>query len=249
MRFFCSAHSGATTVPGTLKQRHRQPEDMDDPALQPELYAQALKSLSRLNFAAGTAQVIWTHIRRALPAGSPRPLRLLDIATGAGDIPLRLWRIARRARVQMQIAGCDLSPRAINFAQSCATALQADVHFFTQDVLNHNFPGDYDFIISSLFFHHLGENEVVHLLRKLKPITRRKLLISDLRRSLLGLAIAASATHLLTTSRVVRLDGSRSVRAAFTPQEIQILAVAAGLERATVTRYWPARFLLCWSPE
>jgi hypothetical protein len=54
---------------------------------------------------------------------------------------------------------------------------------------------------------------------------------------------------LLTASRVVRLDGSRSVRGAFAPQEIQNLAIAAGLERATVTRYWPARFLLCWSPE
>jgi 2-polyprenyl-3-methyl-5-hydroxy-6-metoxy-1,4-benzoquinol methylase len=222
---------------------------MDDAALQGELHMEALKALSRLNFAAGTAQVIWTRIRRRLPTAPTRPLRLLDIATGGGDIPIRLWRIARRAGVQMQIAGCDLSPRAIHYARSSAAASGADVQFFTQDVLNDNFAGDYDFLISSLFFHHLSGDEVVRLLHRLKPLTRRMLLVEDLRRGPAGLAIAATAARILSTSPVVRKDASRSVRAAFTPLEFQALAGAAGLEGATIIRHWPARFLLCWSPE
>jgi 2-polyprenyl-3-methyl-5-hydroxy-6-metoxy-1,4-benzoquinol methylase len=232
-----------------LRQRHREPEDMDDPALRPEQLAHALKGLSRLNWVTGTAQVFWRHLRpiiRTRPAG---PWRLLDVATGGGDIPLRLWRLARNEGFAVQIAGCDVNERGIKLAQARADAARATLRFFSQDVVRDEFSGEYDFVISSLFLHHLSDEESVRTLRKLAMITRHLLLVSDLRRSALGLGLAIVGTRVLKTSPVVRVDGGRSVRAAYTIPEIRALAANAGLGRATVFRHWPARWLLQWSPQ
>ena len=71
-------------------------------------------------------------------------------------------------------------------------------------------------------------------------------LVNDLRRSTAGLALAHLAAWTLSGSDVVRADGARSVRAAFTVREAAALARAAGLKGAIVERHWPFRFLLSW---
>src|SRR5204862_714569 len=90
-------------------------------------------------------------------------------------------------------------------------------------------PGRYDAVICSLFLHHLDEPEAVTLLRKAADAADRAVLINDLRRSTLGLWLAQAGSRLLTTSRVVHVDGPRSVRAAFTLAEAAALARQAGL--------------------
>lgn len=230
-----------------LRQRRREPEDMDDPALQSEQYAHALNSLSRLNFAAGSAQVFWRHLRPIMRTRPRGTWRLLDVATGGGDIPLRLLRLARSERFDLQIAGCDISERAVHQAQARADAAGANVQFFRQDVVREPISGEYDFVISSLFIHHLSDGEAICAFRNLSAATRRLLLISDLRRCLWGLLVAFVATRVLTTSRVAHADGLRSVRAAYTMAEIRALAAAAELTQAKVVRHWPARWLLEWN--
>ena len=55
------------------------------------------------------------------------------------------------------------------------------------------------------------------------------------------------ATRVLSGSRVVHVDGPRSVEGAFTALEAQKLAERAGLAGARVSRRWPCRYLLSWS--
>jgi hypothetical protein len=101
-------------------------------------------------------------------------------------------------------------------------------------------------IMSSLFCHHLSDEEVVMLLGKMAKATRHLLLINDLRRCRAGWFLAHTASRLLTRSRVVHTDGPRSVRAAFRLDEMRELSRRAGLETAKVTRCWPCRFLCEW---
>ena len=70
--------------------------------------------------------------------------------------------------------------------------------------------------------------------------------ISDLVRSRTGLMLAILGTTFLARSRVARVDGPLSVRAARTPAEYRLLAARAGLPHATVRRTWPERVVLAW---
>lgn len=231
-----------------LRTRHRVPERMDDPALDEAAQVSALRGLQRINWLSRSAAIVWPPIRdlaRTMPVGA-RPLRVLDIATGAGDVPIGLWRRAVRAGWPMEMAGCDLSPGAVRHARQQATRASAPVHFFQLDALRQELPRGYDVLICSLFLHHLDNGEAAELLGKLSVAARHLVLVNDLRRDGLGWLLAWSCPRLLTASPVVHSDAVLSVRAAFTLAEMRELAVRAGLAGATIGPRWPRRFLLCW---
>src|SRR5437016_14166643 len=99
--------------------RNRQAEIMDGPGLDAGLHRQALRALERINLLSGSASSLWRGISR-LAVASPRPLRVLDVASGAGDVPIRLWQVARRRGLDIDVAGCDVSTLAVSQAQGRA---------------------------------------------------------------------------------------------------------------------------------
>jgi 2-polyprenyl-3-methyl-5-hydroxy-6-metoxy-1,4-benzoquinol methylase len=227
-----------------VRQRRRQPEIMDQPGLDPERHRRALRGLERINFWSRSAGILWRPL--AALAREYGPLRVLDLATGAGDVPIRLWRTARRARLALHVDGCDLSPDAVAHALRRAAEAGADVRFFTWDALAGPLPAGYDAVVCSLFLHHLDEGQAVVLLRRMGEAAGRMVLVNDLVRSRGGWALAYVGTHLLSTCDVVHSDGLRSVEGAFTADEARVLAERAGLAGARVERRWPYRFLLTW---
>jgi 2-polyprenyl-3-methyl-5-hydroxy-6-metoxy-1,4-benzoquinol methylase len=231
----------------SLRHRRRRPEIMDQPDLSPERHRRALHGLARINFWSGSARILWPGLRDLARQLAPRPPRVLDLATGGGDVSLRLWKRARRAGVPLTLEGCDISPVAIDHARAAAAAAGADVRFFRHDALTGPPLSGYDAVTCSLFLHHLDDDEACALLRRMAETAGRLVLVNDLTRSLAGLVLAHVGTRLLTLSDVVHTDGPRSVEAAFTPKEALALAERAGLRGATVARRWPCRWLLTWS--
>jgi hypothetical protein len=123
------------------------------------------------------------------------------------------------------------------------------VRFFVLDVLGEAIPPGYDVIVSSLFLHHLADDEAVALLRRMGEAAERMVLINDLRRSRLGYLLAWVGTRVLSRSAVARVDGPLSVQAAYTVAEMKALAERAGLTGAQVMKRWPYRLLLRWDRE
>ena len=189
---------------------------------------------------------VWQPILRLARCRRLDRLRVLDIATGAGDLPLGLWQVARRRGVTLDIHGVDINPHAVALAASQAALAGAPIEFSVLDVLAQDLPEAFDVVTSSLFLHHIDEDQAVRLLQKMAAVARHLVLVSDLRRSPVGLVMAFLATRLFTRSDVVRTDALRSVRSGFTLEEAIALAERAGLPDAAVTPCWPCRFLLAW---
>ncbi len=233
-------------LPELTMQQHRQAELMDDPHLNVEQHIHALHGLERINQWSASVHALWSPIQALAGQESRRTFRVLDIATGAGDVPIKIWHRARRAGVRLAVDGCDRSPVAIAYAQRCAKQRRADVHFFEWDALTNEIPQGYDVVTCSLFLHHLHDEDAVHLLRSMAQAAGWLVIVSDLVRSRAGLALAYLGTRLLSTSAVVHVDGPRSVRAAYTVGEARALATRAGMENAAVWPRWACRYLLVW---
>jgi 2-polyprenyl-3-methyl-5-hydroxy-6-metoxy-1,4-benzoquinol methylase len=229
-----------------VDQRRRRPEIMDQPNLGPKRHGEALRGLERINRWSGSARLLWRPILRHAGKSPTTILRLLDVATGGGDVPIRLWHKARQTGLRLEIAGCDRSSYAVDFARQRAWMCQADVRFFEWDVLQSGLPDDYDIVVSSLFLHHLEEDQAVALLQTMARASQRLLLINDLVRSRVGYLLAYVGTRVLSASDVVHNDGPLSVEGAFTVDEVRALARRAGLEGARLTKRWPCRMLLEW---
>lgn len=229
-----------------LRDRCRLPEVMDDPTLHEDLHHAALAGLRRINQVSRSGAVLWPALRR-LASEQTRPLRVFDVACGGGDVVVSLSRRARRAGVDIQIDGCDISDRAVRHAAQFAGQCSPASHWFVQrDALRDELPADYDVMTCSLFLHHLSEHDAVTLLKRMAAACRQAVLISDLRRTQVGYFLAVAGCRLLTRSPVVHVDGPLSVRAAWQDREVKSLARRAGMSAAALTRHWPQRFLLSW---
>lgn len=234
----------------TLARRHLQPEIMDQPDLDVGRHDQALAGLARINRLSRSVGIVWPPIRRLAMELGGRPLTVLDVATGAGDLPIALWRKARRAGLDLAIAGCDISGRAVDHARRRAKRADVPVHYFQHDALADELADGatrrWDVVVSSLFLHHLEEDQAVALLRRMSLAAERLVLINDLRRCRAGYLLAYVGTRLLSRSDVVHVDGPRSVEGAFALGEAANLCRQAGLNHVEARRCWPCRYLLSW---
>ena len=222
---------------------------MDQPGLDANAHCQALRGLERINWFSRSAAILWPELcRTAVAAG--RAIRLLDIASGGGDVALALAKRCRTRDVLVEITGIDVSPTAVAHArQSAKQQTVENVTFEQHDIFRDPLPQGYDVVMCSLFLHHLTREQAVELLRKMAQAAGQLVLVNDLRRTRLGYALAWWGGRLLTRSPIVHVDGPMSVAAAFTCQEALQLAGEAGLDGATCTRRWPQRFLMAWRKQ
>ena len=219
---------------------------MDGPGLDPAEHAGALRGLGRINRLSRSGAILWPSIARlARPGGAT--IRVLDLASGGGDVPIVLARRAASAGLPIQVEGSDASPEAVRFATRQAEGRGAPVRFRVLDALRDPIPGGFDVVSCSLFLHHLDPPEAVSLLRAMAGDATRLVLVNDLARTRAGYLLAWFGCRLLSRSPVVHHDGPASVAGAFTPGEARSLAEDAGLVGATVALHWPERFLLAWS--
>jgi 2-polyprenyl-3-methyl-5-hydroxy-6-metoxy-1,4-benzoquinol methylase len=218
---------------------------MDDPALDPAEHARALAGLARINRWTGSAACLQPAIF-AEARTHHRPVRVLDIATGSGDIPVTLARSASRAGLPIQFDGCDLSPTAVDQATARAQSANVPCRFFRHDLLRDPLPPGYDIVTASLFLHHLTDDDAVRVLMSMKQAAGRMVLVSDLSRGRFNRALVWLGCRLLSRSPVVHFDGPVSVSAAFTPNEAADLAARAGMTGAHVSACFPCRWLFTW---
>ncbi|HSP59412.1 MAG TPA: methyltransferase domain-containing protein [Halomonas sp.] len=230
----------------SLSHRQLEGELMDAADIDDQTHRAALRGLRRINVASRTAAVLWPCIRRLAEARPHRPLTLLDIATGGGDVAIELACRARRAGISLEVEACDISPTALHVATDAARRQGVAVRCFHWDARTEPLPRHYHIVTSTLFLHHLDDPDIVALLRQLS-CQAEHLLISDLLRCHLGYGLAYFGTRLLSSSTMVHEDGVRSVRAALTLSEARRLASEAGLRAVSLKHHWPSRFLMQWS--
>ena len=224
----------------------RVPELMDDPSLDAGEHLEALHALGRINTLSRTAAQLAAGIRRLVgdAAVTPVAVRVVDVACGGGDVTVDL---ARRLGLGWHVTGIDVSARAVDRAARLADGRGvANASFAVSDVLADGCPAC-DVVVSSLFLHHLEDGPAGDVLRGMAAAAGVGGVVSDLVRSRRGLFLARLVTNVLTGSRVARIDGPLSVRAARTLQEHRDLVASAGLAAASVRPAWPQRVVIEWT--
>jgi SAM-dependent methyltransferase len=213
-----------------LSRRATDPEMLDEGVPDDE----ALRSLADIRFVnrwLGNRGHLVSIVRPYLEA-SPQP-RLLDVGCGSADIPAHLLRKLRRPMVAV---GVDIKLLHLAAGPREVRRVLADVRALPFP------PRSFDVVLASLFLHHFDGPEVAAVLRGLFALTRRALVINDLRRARVPYVFARATFPLLLRSRVSRNDGLLSIRRAFTPHELEAAFAEAGIP-VRVRRTFPYRLL------
>jgi ubiquinone/menaquinone biosynthesis C-methylase UbiE len=203
----------------------------------PDVLRDNLRDLRRLNRLTGGVALS----RRALDAlcPAPAPVTILDVGTGAADIPVALLADARRRDRPMAVTATDSRPEVLDAARAGrpAIARMPDLRLEVADGRSLPYPDrSFDVAHTSLVLHHLEPPDAVRLLRELARIARHGVIVNDLARRPITLAGGLILTRLFTRNPYSRHDGPLSARRAYTLVEARALFVHAGLTPVYETR-------------
>src|SRR5665213_227413 len=114
-------------------------------------------------------------------AGS-EPVRILDVGCGYGDSLRCIERWARQRHIAVELTGLDLNADATAIAAE-ASGEESGIRWVTADVFSYAIPKPAHLVMSSLFTHHLHDDDVVRFLQWMERNTLRGWFINDLSRA------------------------------------------------------------------
>ena len=210
---------------------------MDRLDADPSELARSLEDLRSVNRWLGNRRSAVGHVLAMARRVPERPVRVLDVGTGAADIPRALLEVAEGEGVAMEVVAIDRHPETVARARA-ATGDVERLRIMEGDALALPFADrEFDLALCSTTLHHFDEAAARRVLTELSRVGRWGIVVTDLARSraaLLG-ALLLSVT-VWRRHPITRHDGPWSVRAAFTPEEIRELSASAGLSGGHVRR-------------
>ena len=211
--------------------RHRAQliELMDGPLSREDLRAY-LRDLARTNRLTLAYRPILHWLRAQTPAltNLGEPLRILDVACGYGDSLRKVEKWAVSNSIAVELIGLDLSPDALAIAAE-ASPSSSRIQWVSADIFSFVPPEPFHLVISSLFTHHLAEEEIVRFLNWMESQAKLAWFINDLSRAPIPYHLFRIFSKLARLHRFVQHDGPVSIARAFQPQDWKRMCAAAGL--------------------
>ncbi len=210
------------------------PEIMDRPGNEPKLLRADLGVLEDINRLLGGYRIPLLHLPGFL---TDKPLTILDLATGAADVPRAIVNWARTRQVKVEITAVDGNPEILRVARE-NTDGWPEIRVEQQDLLALPYPASsFDVVLCSLALHHFSETDAVAILRRIHDIARGGWIINDLRRNRIAIGLSKLMARTIITNPIARFDAPASCERAFTIAEWRAMATRAGMSHFTIRRH------------
>jgi 2-polyprenyl-3-methyl-5-hydroxy-6-metoxy-1,4-benzoquinol methylase len=204
-----------------------------------------LERIRQLNRWFGSYRLVSGFIRSWIRPGDK--LRVVDLATGSGDIPRLIVDYARQIRAEVQIDALDWQPATLEIARRLS-AHYPEISYYGAHVLEWRSVEAYDITLCTLALHHFSNEDAVRLLRRCREVSKRFVLVSDLRRSFSLIAGVYLLTALIFREPMTRYDARLSSLRAFSFSEMRDLALRAGWENFGYKKFRFARQAIWLEP-
>jgi 2-polyprenyl-3-methyl-5-hydroxy-6-metoxy-1,4-benzoquinol methylase len=184
-----------------------------------------LENLRELNRWFGSYALISMFLSRWIKPGAR--LRIVDLATGSGDIPRLIAEYGRKIGAELQIDALDRQSATLEIAKKLSVRYP-EIAFVEGNLLEWDATESYDLVLCTLALHHFSDDDAVRVLQRCRGLSRKFVLVSDLRRGWL----ATIGVHLLTATMfrepMTKYDGRLSAARAFSFSEMNRLARRGG---------------------
>ena len=220
-------------------QRISTQEILDSDACPPVEVETSLRDICRINRWFGGVATTRSLIERVSGATGRKQFSVLEVAAGFGEVTKLAGRQLAGKQITLDVTDLDRAPTHLLRGSRAVVADALALPF--QD-------NSFDLVSCSLFAHHLEPDELARFTNEALRVTRCAVLINDLVRHPLHVALVYAGFPLMR-SYVSRVDGLASVRRAYVPNEMrQILSSGAQHDaRLEISRHFLFRMgVIAW---
>ena len=212
------------------------PEMIDRPGLDEASLREELQLLEYTNRRFGGHGQMLRYVNRFLRSAKVTSLNILDLGTGAADIPRAIASWARAAD-SIQVTAVDGNRNVLALAQEwCRDWPEIRLELYDLRALPYP-AASFDLVLCSLALHHFGWTDASMILRRIREIARLGCVLNDLRRNWLAIWTSELLARTLMRNSVFREDAPQSCRAAFTVRELRKMAAQAGFTDFRIRRH------------
>lgn len=227
-----------------FEKRSTELERIDTGDYTPAEYATFLREIAFINRYFGDQRALKKTLLREIEREDLREFSVLDVGCGSGELLRMIAEFAAKSGRKASLTGIDLN--AISSATTHSESIDfAEIASVQGDAFELPFADNaFDYAISSLFFHHLTDEEIPMVLKEMFRVARRGILVIDLHRDPVAYVGYKILCTVFQISPLVRHDGSLSIKKGFKSAELVDLAVTAGLEKSEGEQISPGRVVL-----
>jgi ubiquinone/menaquinone biosynthesis C-methylase UbiE len=219
-------------------QRITTQELLDSDACPPLEVAASLRDLSRINRWFGGVATTRKLIERVAQATKQNHFTVLEVAAGFGEVPKAAAQQLARQGITLDVTQLDRVPSHLLPGTRAVVADALALPFADSS---------FDLVSSSLFAHHLEPAELSRFAAEALRVSRYAVLINDLIRHPLHLALVYAGFPLMR-SYVSRFDGVASVRRAYVLEEMrQMLSAGDAARTIEISQHYLFRMgVIAW---
>ncbi|PYJ78328.1 MAG: hypothetical protein DME69_08815, partial [Verrucomicrobia bacterium] len=151
-------------------------EMMDRPQQVSAELERDLERIRQLNRWFGSYRLVLGFIRRWIKPGAR--LRIVDLATGSGDIPRLIINHSRAIGALVEIDAVDRQSATVDIARELSAGYP-EISYIDADILEWKPAAAYDIVLCTLVLHHFSDQDAVSVLRRCRELSRRLVLASD----------------------------------------------------------------------
>jgi ubiquinone/menaquinone biosynthesis C-methylase UbiE len=227
-----------------FKHRSLKAERIDTGDYTAEEYATFLREIRFINQRLGDRSALEKTLLAEIARLDLDEFSVLDLGAGSGELLSVIAEFARAGKRKAKLVGLDLNPLSVK--EIVAGSQKYDeISTLQGDALQLPFAdGSFDYAISSLFTHHLTDEQIPVVLKEMSRVASRGIVVIDLERSPRAWFLYQLFCLAYRISRLVRQDGSLSIRKGFRAEEFESRAEQVGLKNAEVVRLRPFRVVL-----
>ena len=207
-------------------QRVDAPEILDSDACSACDAQAVIKVLDWVNRWFGGVATTQKMVQRAAQARDTKCFSLLEVAAGSGEVPELVRQKLGRRGIALDVTLLDRVQSHFSVNGKGANRIRENRRVVADALALPFDDGAFDLVSCSLFAHHLDAQQLAIFLREGLRVCRRAVLINDLIRHPLHLALVYASFPLMR-NRIAWLDGITSVRRAYVPDEIRALISSA----------------------
>jgi len=234
----------------SFSQRSNLSEILDDPTLSGDDLIRNLEDIARINRWLGGENTLISGISTLLEQHDfSRPLEIVDLGCGSGDLPRAIVRWCRRKNIPISVTAVDVNNSIIRYANSQSKDFP-EIRYEAIDVFSDEFKRRrFDIVVMSLFLHHFDNSRAQELLKNSYDQCRLAVLINDLHRSPAAYHLFKLFTFFTASNHITRHDGLVSILRGFQKNELEMLTDKFPVAKRDIKWKWAFRWQLMLKKE